>query len=47
VTASIGLAMYPDDTENAEALLNHADASMYRGKSVGSHVISGKLTEAT
>lgn len=32
VTASIGLAGYPADGERYEALLNHADASMYCDK---------------
>ena len=32
ITASIGLAAYPADGERYEALLNHADASMYRDK---------------
>ena len=32
VTASIGLALYPADGQNYEALLNRADAAMYRDK---------------
>ena len=32
ITASVGLAGYPADGERYEALLNHADASMYRDK---------------
>lgn len=32
VSASIGLAMYPDDGERYDALLNRADAAMYRDK---------------
>jgi diguanylate cyclase (GGDEF)-like protein len=32
VTASIGLAVYPADGEQYDALLNHADAAMYRDK---------------
>ena len=32
ITASIGLAAYPADGERHEALLDHADASMYRDK---------------
>lgn len=32
ITASIGLAMFPADGERYDALLNHADASMYRDK---------------
>lgn len=33
ITASIGLAQYPSDGERSDALLSHADASMYRSKS--------------
>ena len=33
VTASIGVAMYPDDAEELEDLLKAADLSMYRAKS--------------
>jgi diguanylate cyclase (GGDEF)-like protein len=32
VSASIGLAMYPSDGERYDALLNRADAAMYRDK---------------
>jgi len=32
VGASIGVAVYPGDAENAEALANNADLAMYRGK---------------
>jgi len=32
ITASIGLAMYPADGERYDALLNRADAAMYRDK---------------
>lgn len=33
VSASIGLAMYPNDGDRSDALLSYADASMYRSKS--------------
>jgi diguanylate cyclase (GGDEF)-like protein len=32
LTASIGIALYPDDCDNGQALINHADAAMYRVK---------------
>jgi diguanylate cyclase (GGDEF)-like protein/PAS domain S-box-containing protein len=35
VTASIGIALYPSDAQEAEALLAKADAAMYRAKELG------------
>ena len=35
LTASIGIALYPDDGDNGQALINHADAAMYRAKRQG------------
>lgn len=35
MTASIGIALYPDDSENWESLLRHADIAMYRSKQDG------------
>ncbi len=35
VTASIGISLYPDDGETAEALLKAADSAMYRAKKLG------------
>ena len=38
VSASIGIARYPEDGENAEALIKHADAAMYHVKKDGWNV---------
>ncbi|MBT4078356.1 MAG: GGDEF domain-containing protein, partial [Gammaproteobacteria bacterium] len=35
VTASIGIGIYPIDSENPETLLRNADAAMYHAKSKG------------
>jgi len=32
VTASMGISLYPDDSDNAADLLKHADTAMYRAK---------------
>jgi diguanylate cyclase (GGDEF)-like protein/PAS domain S-box-containing protein len=35
VTSSIGISVYPDDSDDPEQLLKHADVAMYRSKELG------------
>jgi len=35
VGASLGVSLFPDDSGNAEELLSHADAALYRAKDLG------------
>ncbi|MDQ6917430.1 MAG: EAL domain-containing protein, partial [Pseudomonadota bacterium] len=35
VTSSIGISVYPDDSDDPEGLLKHADVAMYRSKELG------------
>jgi diguanylate cyclase (GGDEF)-like protein/PAS domain S-box-containing protein len=35
VTSSIGISIYPDDSDDPEGLLKHADVAMYRSKELG------------
>ncbi len=39
VTASLGLALYPDDGTEPEALLRHADQAMYAAKQGGKNLV--------
>jgi diguanylate cyclase (GGDEF)-like protein len=41
VSASIGVSIYPMDAGNEQALLEHADAAMYRSKKSGPGGIAG------
>ncbi|MGA3135860.1 MAG: EAL domain-containing protein [Terracidiphilus sp.] len=50
ISASIGISLYPADGENAEALLQYADAAMYEAKKKGRGIycfFTPELTEAT
>lgn len=38
ITCSLGLATYPDDGENSQSLIEHADVAMYRAKESGRHL---------
>lgn len=49
VSASIGISIYPDDGEDTETLLKHADVAMYAAKSEGKarhHFYNPGLSEA-
>ena len=35
VTASFGISTYPDDSKNAEEMIEHADLALYRAKDKG------------
>ncbi|MEA4890239.1 MAG: EAL domain-containing protein [Clostridiaceae bacterium] len=40
VSASIGICLFPDDGDNTEVLMKHADIAMYRSKSNGRNMVS-------
>src|SRR6185437_5592163 len=35
VTSSIGISVFPDDSDDPEELMKHADVAMYRSKELG------------
>ncbi len=48
LTTSVGIALFPDDGDDAATLLKHADTAMYRAKDVGrdnAQLYSASLTE--
>ncbi len=40
ITASLGIALFPEDGKRADVLLNHADAAMYQAKGNGRDTIA-------
>lgn len=40
ITASIGIALFPQDSSKAEELLHHADAAMYQAKKSGRNTVA-------
>ncbi|MCD6527198.1 MAG: EAL domain-containing protein, partial [Desulfuromonas sp.] len=49
VTASLGVTMFPTDSDNVDELLNHADVAMHKAKESGKngyHIYSPELTDA-
>jgi len=47
VTASIGISLYPQDAQDAETLLKHADAAMYQAKTLGRNRLAYYAPELT
>lgn len=46
ITTSIGISLFPQDGEDAESLLRHADAAMYQAKKRGSNSFQFYTAEA-
>ena len=47
VSASIGIAIYPDDAGDIDSLLKHADTAMYQAKHAGGHGYKFYCSEMT
>lgn len=47
VSASIGVAIYPDDATDPEALLRHADTAMYAAKKLGARASASSAPSST
>jgi diguanylate cyclase (GGDEF)-like protein/PAS domain S-box-containing protein len=48
VSCSVGIAVYPDDAQDIDTLMRHADAAMYQAKSAGrnaAHFFTAELNE--
>ncbi len=48
VSCSVGVALYPDDGQDIDALMRHADVAMYQAKAAGrdnAHVFTQKLND--
>jgi diguanylate cyclase (GGDEF)-like protein/PAS domain S-box-containing protein len=45
IEATVGVSVFPDDAESADALLRHADAAMYAGKGKGPVALYTPKTE--
>jgi diguanylate cyclase (GGDEF)-like protein/PAS domain S-box-containing protein len=47
VTASIGISLYPQDAQDPDTLLKHADAAMYQAKTLGRNRLAYYAPELT
>ena len=47
ISASIGVALYPEDGQTPEALIDNADVAMYRAKQAGRHAVRRHSTDAS
>ena len=46
LTGSIGISVYPDDAQDCEGLLKHADVAMYRAKDTGRNCVVRDRSDA-